>query len=148
MDITTFEVDYCESDGQAYTKIIGKYILNIFLGDKIWLYTKSKPLTPNLNYNEYEIVGVEIEEIGDGTNENNTVDLNKLGLKDYCFSKINCFDSNYYCYNLSVDIVEEIYNKLCELVKNESEKKCKQCGRMNDVDAEICWGFTCGASLE
>jgi hypothetical protein len=150
MDITTFEKDYCESDGLGFTEIIGKYILNIYLGE-VFGYIKSDPVDPNLDFNKYKVVGIEVEEIGNGIDPNITVNLNKLGIKNYFFSPIVSSSSNYYCYTLYIEDVEIIHNKLCELAglsldnhSNNKESACKCCGRINDMGAIVCWGFTCG----
>ena len=100
-----------------------------------------------LDIHEYETVGVTISLTNESWMYSN---LNNIGLK------FNSIPGSGYCYNLSIQELEIVYNKLCELaalpfnksVVNNKEKPCKCCGRMNDIGAKICWGFTCGVSLE
>jgi hypothetical protein len=154
MDFSLFEEKCDEVDGRILFQIIGKYRLDIYLGE--WGLTRSKPLRADLDLNKYEIIGASIKALCDNGFDSEdsevTVDLNELGIKGLglIVSLANLSLPQYYCYDLYVDTLEKVYNRLHEIAgscssSNNKEGPCKCCGRMNDIGASVCWGFTCGA---
>ena len=127
----------------SYSTRIGDYTLRLYTGK--WDITTSKPTKSDLNFDEYEVLGVAITD-----NENcRFVEIKELlGMNDLLgYLNIKHF------YNLKIKDVERVYNKLYERAgisvqgsSNNKEKPCRCCGRMNDIGSSICWGFTCGVN--
>jgi len=140
MNILSFEELRYGNYGIQYNKHIGNYSLAIYTG--VWGITESVPNSSNLPFNKYSIVGVAI------INNNTCITLEDIGL-DFPYGKI---PENRFYYNLKIEDVNILYNKLCELsglpidnlpttnVSNvRKEKACRCCGRMNDIGATPCW---------
>lgn len=168
MDISSFKAAYdiYNSGGMKYEKDIGCYTLGIYIGNWLGWGDLSEPTNINLDINNYISVSLFITEVSHCS----AINLNKdtvlcAALAPLSISHFSSLRSvpiifQYLAaYIVSMPQLEVVYKELnkiampkdivdsslkAELVRQE--KPCKHCGRLNDVGAPICWGFTCGAS--
>jgi hypothetical protein len=142
MDILSFEKN--KSFISIFYKNIGEYTLEVYLGK--WGITCSDPTDFNLPFDKYKVVGVILENKFKVAYQS----LSSIGISDIddIYSKNGKgYEKN--CYNLTIQELERVYNKLNELAgivsqSNKNEKPCKKCGKMNDVGVSYCWSFNCG----
>jgi hypothetical protein len=112
-----------------------------------YIHTYSKPEDENLSFERYKIVGVGVSTYMDKDSGyvSSTIKLDKLGIQGL---SIPCYVSDDYTYyNLTIEELNVVYNRLCELAGEEkevNERPCKRCGKMNNIGAPVCWSFTCG----
>ena len=136
MDFSSFKLS-----PSYHNKKIGKYELFIFRGERP--YTKSIPKDDALSIDQYTVLGLSVDGL----------DLKTFGFDfEHIIALKTSYSKEWYYYNLPIAEIENVYNKLCELagetVKDNkiTEKPCFRCGKMNDLDAVVCWSFTCGVN--
>jgi len=109
MDISTFNKDNKNCFGSEcthYSKVIGNYILHIFLGN--WDLTISSPMDGKLNIKEYKILPICVDSIKDCK----IIQLSKIEVED-----IPLVPGSKTFYNAKFSDVEKVYNKLCDINK-------------------------------